>query len=172
MSAQAGEVRSSARMNFESSASRPELPDPSVAVDDEFASIWATAEVIGALSSDDYRWSFTSILLALLYSETDVSRWFLSYAQGANVHLSEICSKRGFRPEQLSEMRKRFATGGSFLKKHPFTSSSTQLFQGAVDLCRSAGGQPSGPLGARHLLATYIYRLPSGHLDELIQWGF
>jgi hypothetical protein len=44
-----------------------ELPDSSVVVDEEFAAIWRTAEVIGALSTDDYCWSFTSILLALLY---------------------------------------------------------------------------------------------------------
>jgi hypothetical protein len=149
-----------------------ELPDPNVVVDDEFAAIWSTAEVIGALSDDDYRWSFTSLLLALLYSEQDISRWFLSYAQSANIHLSEIGSKRGFRPEHLPQMREEFARGGSFLKKSAFTSSVINLFRGAVDLHASAQNQPPSPMGARHLLGAYIYRLPSGHLDELQRWGF
>ena len=149
-----------------------EFPDSNITVDDEFAAIWATAEVIGALSSDDYRWSFTSVLLALLYSEQDISRWFLGYAQAANIHLSEICRKRGFAPQELPLMREEFDRGGAFLKKSAFTSSVLHVFQGAADLCKSAGTQPQSFMGARHLLGAFIYRLPSGHLDELRQWGF
>ena len=149
-----------------------ELPVPNILVDDEFTTIWSTAEVIGALSADDYRWSFTSILLALLYSGQDISQWFLSYAQSANIRLSDIGSKRGFHPEQLPQMQEEFARGGSFLKKSAFTSSTINLFRAAVDLNKTAENQASSPMGARHLLGAYIYRLPSGHLDELQRWGF
>jgi len=165
------EVESKAEANPASPRSL-ELPLPNFVVDDEFAAIWSTAEVIGALSTDDYRWSFTSILLALLYSEQDISRWFLSYAQSANIRLSVIVSKRGFHPEQLPQMQEEFARGGSFLRKTAFTSSTISLFRGAVDLHTSALNQTSSPMGARHLMGAYIYRLPSGHLDELQQWGF
>ena len=137
------EVESKAKADPSASPRSLELPAPNVVVDDEFAAIWSTAEVIGALSTDDYRWSFTSILLALLYSEQDISRWFLSYAQSANIRLSEIGSKRGFHPEQLPQMQEEFARGGSFLRKTAFTSSTISLFQGAVDLHTSALNQVS-----------------------------
>ena len=166
------EVESTANADPSGSPRSLELPDPNIVVDNEFAAIWGTAEVIGALSADDYRWSFTSILLALLYSQQDISLWFLSYAQSANIRLSEICSKRGFHPEQLPQMKEEFARGGSFLKKTAFTSSTINLFRGAVDLHTSAKNQTLSPLGARHLMGAYIYRLPSGHLDQLQQWGF
>jgi KAP family P-loop domain len=149
-----------------------ELPDSSVAVDEEFAAIWRTAEVIGALSTDDYRWSFTSILLALLYSEQDISQWFLSYAQAANIHLAEISNKRAFVPGNLPHMREEFAKGGSFLKKSAFTSSTLNLFRGAVDLLKSSAVTIPSPMGARHLMGAFVYRLPSGHLDDLQKWGF
>lgn len=146
-----------------------ELPDQSITVDEEFAEIWRTAEVIGALSADDYRWSFTSVLLALLYSGGEISQWFLGYAQAAQVHLVEIGSARGFSASDLPRMRAEFARGGNFLRKTPFTSSMLNLFAGATELYRS---MPGGPMGARHLLGAYIYRLPSGHLDQIHGWGF
>jgi len=149
-----------------------ELPNANVPVDDEFTDIWATAEVIGALSSDDYRWSFTSILLALLYSEQDISRWFLAYATSANIRLAEIGGRRGFHPEQLPKMGEEFAHGGTFLKKSAFTSSALSLFQGATDLYASSAREGEGSMSARHLLGAYIYRLPSGHADQLREWGF
>jgi len=149
-----------------------ELPDSSVVVDEEFAAIWRTAEVIGALSTDDYRWSFTSILLALLYSEQDISEWFLSYAQTANIHLAEISAKRAFVPSNLQHLREEFEKGGSFLKKSAFTSSTLSLFRGAVDLCELSVVTTPSVMGARHLLGAIIYRLPSGHLDDLQKWGF
>jgi hypothetical protein len=140
-----------------------ELPDSSVVVDEEFAAIWRTAEVIGALSTDDYRWSFTSILLALLYSEQDISEWFLSYAQTANIHLAEISAKRAFVPSNLPHIWEEFAKGGSFLQKSAFTSSTLSLFRGAVDLCELSVVTTPSVMGARHLLGAIIYRLPSGH---------
>src|SRR5579864_5913782 len=148
-----------------------ELPDPNIAVDSEFAKIWSTAEVIGALSTDDYRWSFTSILLALLYSEQDISQWLLSYANSANINLAEIGNRRGFDPTRLPSMREEFARGGAFLKKSPFTSSSISLFRGATALYGSSVPQFTGAMGARHLVGAFIYRLPGGHADQMQRWG-
>ena len=45
--------------------------DANIALDNRFADIWSTSEVIGALSSNDYRWSSSSILPALLYCEQE-----------------------------------------------------------------------------------------------------
>jgi hypothetical protein len=124
------------------------------------------------MSTDDYRWSFTSILLGLLYSGQDISRWLLDYARAAGIRLDEISSRRGFAPDGLPHMREEFAKGGSFVRKSAFTSSTVNLFQGAADLYKSSQAPNTGGMGARHLLGAYIYRLPSGHLDELQQWGF
>jgi hypothetical protein len=149
-----------------------ELPIATAELSAALSDIWETAEIIGALSSDDYRWSFTSILLALLYTPQHISRWFLSYATSANIRLADINGARGFQPEQLPNMRAEFARGGSFLKKTAFTSSSRSLFQNAVDLSTASTPESAGRVSARHLLGAYIYRLPSGHADQLREWGF
>jgi KAP family P-loop domain len=172
MNAQAPDDKAEVQSDSLIAAQQLELPNANVLVDDEFTHIWGTAEIIGALSSDDYRWSFTSILLALLYSEQDMSQWFLSYATSANIRLAEISGRRGFHPEQLPKIRAEFAQGGSFLKKSAFTSSTLSLFQGATDLYAPSAREAAGPMGARHLLGAYIYRLPSGHADQLREWGF
>jgi hypothetical protein len=149
-----------------------ELPIAKAEISAALSDIWETAEIIGALSSDDYRWSFTSILLALLYTPQHISRWFLSYATSANIRLADINGTRGFQPEQLPNMRAEFARGGSFLKKTAFTSSARSLFQNAVDLSAASTRDSASRVSARHLLGAYIYRLPSGHADQLREWGF
>ena len=149
-----------------------ELPIAKTEISAALSDIWETAEIIGALSSDDYRWSFTSILLAMLYTPQHISRWFLSYATSANIRLAEINRTRDFQPEQLQNMRAEFARGGSFLRKTAFTSSSRSLFQTAVDFSTVSTPGSADRVSARHLLGAYIYRLPSGHSDQLQKWGF
>jgi hypothetical protein len=145
------------------------FPVPNATLDTEAEACWNLAAWIGEISADDYQRSFTSLLIALLYSSNPTSRWFLRYCRSAGVAVDAIGAARNFRPAMLRDIQARQQTEQLTSKKGAWTVSAQNIANGATSLVSLAG---SSDLGVRHLLGAYFYQLPAAHTEQMRTWGF
>jgi len=145
------------------------FPVGGVQLDDEALECWELAAWIGVLSSDDHLRSFTSVLIALLHAPNGWSRWLLRYALAVGIGLDRIYETRQFRPHLLAEIKERRMRNEIPSGKPPWTSSATNLANGAVQLRGTSGNDP---IGIRHLIGAYFYHLPTAHRDQMADWKF
>ena len=147
------------------------FPVPNVTLDTDAEACWDLAAYIGEISSDDSQRSFTSLLIALLYSANPTSRWFLRYCRAAGVAVDAIGDSRNFRPAMLRDIQARVAQQNEAFtsKKRAWTASAQNMASGAASLVSVAGSEQ---LGVRHLLGAYFYQLPADHTEQMHRWGF
>ncbi len=145
------------------------FPVPNASLDSDALACWDLAGWIGLETSDDHLRSFTSLLIALLHGESPLSRWFLRYARAVGIKLDEIYKSRGFKPAILPKLRERRSRGETLSGSPPYTTSATNIANGAVGLAAQTG---RNELGVRHLLGAYFYANPKDHEGQLQKWGF
>jgi hypothetical protein len=149
-------------------SSQSAVPNPSIALDTEAQACWDLAAWIGAESSDDALRSYTTVLIALLYSPSALSKWLLRYAGAAGVDVTAICGSRQFRPASLPTFKAKEASGEKPAGKTSVTISATNILQAATGL---ADETDRDQVGIRHLLAAYLYRNPPAHIRQSETWG-
>src|SRR4051812_23151491 len=76
-----------------------------IAPDSSALACWEFAAEIGDDSTSDSRVSYSSLFLALLFSENDVSRWFSDYAQASGVNVGAIERGIGLSPGAMEIYR-------------------------------------------------------------------
>src|SRR5262249_8842847 len=131
----------------------------------ELAGVLVQASVIGVRSNEEHLYSFTSLLAAIYYSKGTTCDWWHSYADRAGIKVRDMLSGLGVRPEDLAR------TGPTSIasSKQPVTSSDSQLLEKAEDMRGIMGAKE---LGVRHLLGSYIFRMPRNHYKQALNWNF
>lgn len=173
-------------MSSQASTSREHWP-----MDSEATEIWSLAAWIGKLSSDDYLRSFTSLLIALLRAQNDLSKWLNRYCVVRGIDVAGIYQARQFSGKTWNEIQRlrqgRAEPENSQVKslpnqvtereadgKPPVTSSARQLMDEAMALAQKT---KAGEIGVRHLIGAYcigIQRNPTlqrDHLEQIMEWG-
>ena len=126
---------------------------------------------IGATLRDDLYVTFTTLLLALIYAEEDVSRRFRSALETASPGVvTRILSGKGESdlmarlPELASQVAAMTSLG--WPTDRSLLSASAQNVLG--EATAAAGSRPAG-IG--DLIAVYLAKPPSDHLRQLEGWG-
>lgn len=142
--------------------------------DPELEKILRLAAHVGDVSKDDVHVSYTSLLIALLWSDDPTSRWLQSRAEQEDVRVDEILRHRGMKIEQREAVLKNAESGESPDSRRDFyTVSASTVLQEAGSIAHEAGLTEGGDLGVRHVAASYFFRNPPGHDHQLHQeWGF
>lgn len=159
---------------------QPLLPEPPGArYDGELALLCGIAASAGAEGRGPAPLSFTAFVIAFLFAEDPVSRWFQSFVAPPvsiprSVNVDAILRSKNVRAETQS-VHLEHAHAGVLPATTPlFSVSARRMLDGARKFARAqVGTQEAEPLiGTRHLMAAYISRVPSDHLDQLRGWGF
>ncbi len=145
-------------------------------LDQEAGEIWTLAAWIGKLSSDDALRSFTTLLIALLRSPNDLSRWFRRYCELRRIDVSAIYEGRQFSGQTWAEIDRARAAGETVDGKLTWTKSVDQLMNEAMSIAKGTGS-PSA-ISGRHLLGAYLIgvrrnpTLQRDHSPQMQKWGF
>ena len=177
-------------MSSQAATSREHWP-----MDSGAAEIWSLAAWIGKLSSDDSLRSFTSLLIALLRSQNDLSKWFNRYCALRRIDVAGIYQSRQFSGKTWNEIQRlrqgtmeaeaspevapspnQFSDKPSEADGKPaLTSSVRQLMEEALALAQGTG---SSEIGVRHLMGAYFIGIQTNttlqrdHLKQMTEWKF
>jgi hypothetical protein len=163
------------------SFTRQELvPEPIGArYDSELELLCALAASVGAEARGPAPLSFTALVIAFLFAEDPVSRWFQSYVApsettGRSIDVEAILRSKSVRAETRPHHLERASAGVLPVTTLLFSTSARRMLAGAREFARAeTGAQDDEPLiSTRHLMAAYISRVPSDHRDQLRGWGF
>lgn len=144
-------------------------------VDSELQKVIDIAAHIGYTSGDDVNVSYTSLMLAMLWSDDQTSRWLQSKITELGASLDGIYHSRSGISEANREAILSKVRSGDQAPKHPdfMSVSARTVMQEAASVAAETGKSPSEPLGVRHLAAVYIFRNPPGHDPQLLDdWQF
>jgi hypothetical protein len=131
------------------------MATPQAAYDREFTAVYQAAEKIGIAQRQDIPVSFTTLLLATLEGDGPSCRWFQGFAKNNDLDRQAMI-------DHLKKNVSNVRTGG-------VTMSAREILDNAGELQAATGATM---LGVRHLLASYIFRLPENHRDQMIAWRF
>jgi hypothetical protein len=136
----------------------------------------ARASWIGKGDGDQPTASFTSLFLAFLASDDELSTWIQDKVTWIGPTLSDVVVQWNHRlrlPVGLNEERVRrarnVALGDSIIDPVNRTASVEKILLAAHDLATRV--QSEGELDLRHVFAVYLYA-PPGHGDDLRGWRF
>jgi hypothetical protein len=153
------------------------FPISTVTLDDDADQCWQLASLFTAPNPKEPARSFTSLLLALVHGNNEWSRWLAQYAEAMPLDLGAMYSGIGFDPARLRAIRALRNAPPANAPNAPnapaleaWTESAGNIATAAAELLSLTS--PSSPLGVRHLLGAYLYRLPSNHEPEMKRWGF
>ncbi len=150
------------------------LFDPLSEATPQLQRLLGKAALISEISPEDFDISFTSTLIAFLYSDDPLSRWFQEYVKEKNVAVEEILRYKNLDREELEITLKKKKVGKEFPEsssEYPLsvTMSMDEIFSEARKLMRTVSKK--GLLDVRHLMGAYIYR-PGKHKSQLKMWKF
>ena len=156
------------------------VPEPRGArYDSELELVCRIAASAGAEGRGPAPLSFTAFVIAFLFAEDSVSRWFQGYVAASetisrSIDVDAILRSKNVRAETRSEHLQRARDGVLPVTTPLFSVSARRMLEGAREFARAeAGPKEAEPLmGTRHLMAAYILRVPSDHRDQLRGWGF
>jgi hypothetical protein len=131
------------------------MATPPPAYDREFTAVYESAEKIGASYRQDIPISFTALLLAILDGDGPSCRWFQDFAKNTGLD----------RQAMIEYLQKNATTA----RTAQVTSSAREILANAEEFQTATG---AAVLGVRHLLASYIFRLPENHREQMTRWKF
>jgi KAP family P-loop domain len=144
---------------------RPEPADPEILqnADAELVGVFQTAARIGEHSHEEHLYSFTTLLAAIYYANGRTCEWWHSYVDRAGIKIGDMLSGLGVKPDDLtSRVPVTFS-------KQRLTTSASRLLEKAEDMYGTTGARQ---LGVRHLLGSYIFRMPINHYKQALSWNF
>lgn len=155
-------------------------PEPRGArYDAELEVLCRIAASVGAEGREPAPLSFTALMIAFLFAEDPVSRWFQGYVVRPDpatpaVDVAAILRSKNVRAETRSVHLEHARASLLPITTPLFSMSARRMLDGARELALAeAGARDAEPLiGVRHLMAAYISRVPSDHRDQLRGWGF
>ena len=135
---------------------------------EELLEVLRRADVIGSRKGEKTTISFTSVLLALLSSDTPSARWFQDYAERAVIDTKNMMSSQKVDAHALYDAS---TTRGMLTDlRGKVTRSAVKILRAAEELTlqttRMSATYP------HHVLGAYIYRCPPDHESQLAAWGF
>lgn len=95
------------------------------------AQLLALAARIARKNQEDSDISFSSILIAFLYSNIPLSRWFNDYVREAQIDVDPLLSKQNLHHEELSRIANQPITENELAESWRQTSSARLLLQSA-----------------------------------------
>ncbi len=146
-----------------------------VRADTELTSILENAARVGVASGDQVLASYSSLFLAFLAGEDPTSRWLQSEMNTRKLPEAPILRHRNISAERLRGVRQDTTLFSEATEKKlaPVSVSARTILTEARQIARESGQSSDQPLGARHVLAAYLFRNPPGHDPHLIkEWGF
>jgi hypothetical protein len=152
-----------------------EFPPPrSLTLDQEATRVYERAYYIGVSTEkpDDPPVTFSTVLLALLISDDETSRWFTKLAGTNGPLLTSVCSEKGIASGGVTSIN---ASKGrpSPLRlsndKQLLTLSARSVLQTAEEWANRVGGSD---IGVRHLVAAYVLNPPDAHRKQMLDWGY
>ena len=117
--------------------------------------------------------SYTALVIAMLFWDDPVSKWFQSYVASAAIDLDEIYRSKkvvaGDRERHIDN-----AASGALPDVDPLYSRSVRnLMDQARQVARDVATDNLSQelIAARHVMAAYAFRNPSDHVDQVRGWG-
>lgn len=140
-------------------------------VDQELGNVIAIAAYVGDVSGDATYVSYTSLMIALLWSDDASSQWLRAFVAERNIGTDGILRHRGVEEEQRKQIMEFAGSNKEFEHelKDAYSRSSIVMLQTASSIARDTG---SSEIGVRHLLAAFVFRNPSFHEQDVKTWGF
>lgn len=140
--------------------------------DDELANVVSLSAKVGAAAHDATPISYTSLLIALLWADDPTSRWFQAFAWEHEVPIEQIFRHYGIKPGESEKIRREALTGRGF---DPQTKYDEFASRSAITMLRNAESMAdeveAGQIGVRHLVASYAFRNPVFHQQDLKDWA-
>lgn len=131
------------------------VAQPQTNFDRELTQVWETAARIGHSYQQDFSHTFTTLLLAMLESDGPTCRWFQEFAKSSGLDRARV----------LRHLKDSAAS----TTKDGVTVSVRGVMEEA-ELIRNSTA--ASTLAVRHVLASYIYRMPDNHLEYVKDWKF
>jgi hypothetical protein len=129
---------------------------------------------------ESFAYSFTSILLAFMISEDQISRWFQKFVEAGRIEVNNILREKGIGKEKWEEIIGNKSAIPS-MKLNAWTSSARTIFTIAEEYLselenkaissKSRATSTRQNLDVRHIIGAYIYG-NHGHEQQMRSWGF
>ena len=140
--------------------------------DEELTRLVGLAAYIGDASGDQTPISYTSLVIAMLWSDDPTSKWFQEYVQNHNVAADKIYRHRGIKETDRKYILDLFQRDEEFkhMGKDFMSNSSRAMLHNAESIANEV--EQAGSISVRHLLAAYSFRNPTYHEQDLKSWDF
>lgn len=163
-----------------SSSRQALVPEPPGALyEPELEMLCRIAASVGSEERGPAPLSFTALLIAFLFAEDPVSRWFQGFVAPPvsiprSIDVASIYRSKNVTAESRPIHLQR-AQSGVLPVAHPlFSVSARRMLEAAQTFAREQVGtlDTEPRIGTRHLMAAFVHRVPSDHRDQLRGWGF
>jgi KAP family P-loop domain len=144
---------------------------PGVLYDSELERLCRIAASIGGTEPAPI--SYTALVVAFLFSDDAVSKWFQQYVKEHDIRVGAIYS--GAKTTAVEKDRHLARASSRELPSvQPMYSQSVRdVMQRAAHIARDMTGQVTTPvLSPCHLMAAYAFRNPDSHRSQVHEWGF
>ena len=140
--------------------------------DAELDHVMGIAAYAGDAGLDQTPVSYSSLMIAFLWSDDPTSLWLQAFIDSHNISTRRILQHRGLKPDMREGILKRAEQDGKFRPgmQDFFSSSAGTMLRNAEAIANETA--VSGPLCVRHLMAAYAFRNPPFHDKDLQSWGF
>ncbi len=141
--------------------------------DGELRLLISMAAHIGNISGDQTPVSYSSLLIALLWSDDSTSSWFQKFSEQHGVSQNDIYNHRGISLEYQGLVSKLSYENKELEKPFKdFTSSSARaMLSNTFAITDEVGSSNVAVVGVRHLVAAFAFRNPSYHEKDFNNWN-
>jgi hypothetical protein len=145
-------------------------PEPEGAqYDPELERLCRIAASVGAERRRSAPLSFTALVIAFLFAEDKVSRWFQNYVGSRKINQAEIFASKRVGPNTRHLHLKRADSGELPVATPLYSVSVKYVLREAANIAREFSHRLLTP---GHVMAAYAFRTPSDHRDQVRGWGF
>lgn len=138
--------------------------------DDEMIRLIGLAAYIGDASGDQTPVSYSSLMIALLWSDDPTSKWFQDYAIRQKIATNTLYKHRGIKESDQKQIIENSQRNESFraMGKDFMSSSARTMLSNAQSVANDINKEVG--IGVRHLLATYAFLNPTYHEQDFTSW--
>ncbi len=145
-----------------------------IQADPELQKVLAIASHVGVAGNGEVNVSYTSLLIALLWSDDPTSKWIQSQLDELGVRKTAIYAARKIDESQREPILKKVLSGEiARLRTDQTSISARTVLSEARSLANEVGLAGTDLLGSRHVAGVYFFRNPPGHNTQFhVEWGF
>ena len=118
--------------------------------------------------------SYTALVIAFMFGDDAVSRWFQSYVREGGVRVDDIFRSKSTTPNDQQIHVARAASRELPVIAPLYSRSVRNVMEQAAKIARDVESAESAVpvLTPAHVMAAYAFRNPSDHRDQVRGWGF